>query len=48
MAGARPDGTPEPDLAAQIQLAFGNLQGVLEAAACTFDDVIDGARSVVG
>ncbi|MBC8012216.1 MAG: RidA family protein [Burkholderiales bacterium] len=41
MVGAREDGTPEPDLAAQIQLAFDNLQGVLEAAGCTFDDVVD-------
>ena len=41
MVGAREDGTPEPDLGAQIQLAFDNLQGVLEAAGCTFDNVID-------
>jgi enamine deaminase RidA (YjgF/YER057c/UK114 family) len=41
MVGAREDGTPEPDLQAQIQLAFDNLQGVLEAADCTFDDVVD-------
>ena len=41
MVGAREDGTPEPDLGKQIQLAFDNLQGVLEAAGCTFDDVID-------
>ena len=41
MVGAREDGTPEPDLSAQIQLAFDNLQGVLEAARCTFEDVID-------
>ena len=41
MVGAREDGTPEPDLKAQVQLAFDNLQGVLEAAACTFNDVID-------
>jgi enamine deaminase RidA (YjgF/YER057c/UK114 family) len=41
MVGARKDGTPEPDLKSQIQLAFDNLQGVLEAAACTFDDVVD-------
>ncbi len=41
MVGARADGTPEPDLKAQIQLAFDNLHGVLEAAGCTFDDVID-------
>lgn len=41
MVGARDDGTPEPDLGAQIQLAFDNLQAVLKAAGCTFDDVID-------
>ena len=41
MVGARPDGSPEPDLAAQIKLAFRNLQDVLEAAGCTFDDVVD-------
>ena len=41
MVGARADGTPEPDLEAQIQLAFANLQAVLEGAGCTFDDVID-------
>ncbi len=41
MVGAREDGTPEPDLAAQVQLAFDNLQGVLEAAGCTFQEVVD-------
>jgi enamine deaminase RidA (YjgF/YER057c/UK114 family) len=41
MVGARKDGTPEPDLKAQIQLAFDNLQAVLDAARCSFDDVID-------
>jgi enamine deaminase RidA (YjgF/YER057c/UK114 family) len=41
MVGARGDGTPEPDLNAQVQLAFDNLQRVLEAAGCTFDDVLD-------
>ncbi|MEZ0276133.1 MAG: RidA family protein [Roseimicrobium sp.] len=41
MVGAREDGTPEPDLKAQIQLAFDSLQGVLEAAGCTFEDVVD-------
>lgn len=41
MVGARQDGTPEPDLKDQIQLAFDNLQGVLAAADCTFDDVVD-------
>lgn len=41
MVGAREDGTPEPDLKTQIQLAFNNLQGVLQEAGGTFDDVID-------
>ena len=41
MVGAREDGTPEPELEAQIELALKNLRGVLEAAGCTFDDVID-------
>jgi enamine deaminase RidA (YjgF/YER057c/UK114 family) len=39
--GARPDGSPEPDLAKQVQLAFNNLNDILEAAGCTFDDVVD-------
>ena len=41
MVGARGDGTPEPDLQAQVPLAFDNLRGVLEAAGCTFEDVVD-------
>jgi enamine deaminase RidA (YjgF/YER057c/UK114 family) len=41
MVGAREDGTPEPDLEAQIRLAFEHLKGVLEKAGCTFDDVVD-------
>lgn len=41
MVGARADGTPEPELGAQVDLAFANLKGVLEAAGCTFDDVVD-------
>jgi enamine deaminase RidA (YjgF/YER057c/UK114 family) len=41
MVGAREDGTPEEDLNAQIQLAYDNLQGVLTAAGCTFEDVVD-------
>jgi enamine deaminase RidA (YjgF/YER057c/UK114 family) len=39
--GSREDGSPEPDLEKQIQLAFDNLNAVLEAAGCTFDDVVD-------
>jgi len=41
MVGAQLDGTPEPELGAQIDLAFGNLLGVLRAANCTFGDVVD-------
>lgn len=41
MVGAREDGTPESEPGAQIRLAFRNLQGVLEAAGVTFDDVVD-------
>ncbi|MBI6704683.1 RidA family protein [Pseudomonas viridiflava] len=39
--GSREDGSPEPDLDKQVQLAFRNLNAVLEAAGCTFDDVQD-------
>lgn len=39
--GSRPDGTPEPDFAGQVQMAFDNLEAVLAAANCTFDDVVD-------
>ena len=39
--GSREDGSPEPNLAAQVQLAFDNLSGVLGAAGCTFADVVD-------
>lgn len=39
--GSREDGSPEPDYAAQVRLAFSNLKAVLAAAGCTFDDVID-------
>jgi enamine deaminase RidA (YjgF/YER057c/UK114 family) len=41
MVGAREDGSPEPDLKAQVQLAFDNLEGVLTAAGGSFDDVVD-------
>jgi len=47
MVGAREDGTPEPELAAQIQLAFDNLRGVLEGAGCTFADVVDATLFLV-
>jgi enamine deaminase RidA (YjgF/YER057c/UK114 family) len=39
--GSRPDGSPEPELDAQVRLAFENLNAVLAAAGCSFDDVID-------
>jgi enamine deaminase RidA (YjgF/YER057c/UK114 family) len=39
--GSRADGSPEPDFAAQVRLAFQNLAAVLEAAGCTFADVVD-------
>ena len=39
--GSRADGSPEPDLEAQVRLAFENLNAILLAAGCTFDDVID-------
>jgi enamine deaminase RidA (YjgF/YER057c/UK114 family) len=45
--GSRADGAPEPDLAAQVRLAFENLNAVLAAAGCTFDDVIDVTMFVV-
>ena len=43
--GSRVDGTPEPDFARQVQLAFDNLAAVLAAvlaaAGWTSDDVVD-------
>jgi len=39
--GAREDGSPEPDFGKQVELAFNNLQAVLEAAGGTFEDIID-------
>ena len=39
--GSRPDGSPEPELEAQVRLAFANLNAILAAAGCTFADVID-------
>jgi enamine deaminase RidA (YjgF/YER057c/UK114 family) len=39
--GSREDGSPEPDFAKQVQLAFDNLSAVLESANCSFDDVVD-------
>ncbi|QDQ27921.1 RidA family protein [Chitinimonas arctica] len=39
--GSRPDGSPEPELEAQVRLAFNNLNAILSAAGCTFEDVVD-------
>ncbi|KPW86127.1 YjgF// family protein [Pseudomonas syringae pv. coryli] len=39
--GSREDGSPEPDLEKQVRLAFNNLNAILLAAGCTFDDVVD-------
>jgi enamine deaminase RidA (YjgF/YER057c/UK114 family) len=39
--GSREDGSPEPDFAKQVQLAFDNLVSVLNAAGCTLDHVVD-------
>jgi enamine deaminase RidA (YjgF/YER057c/UK114 family) len=39
--GALPDGSPEPDVARQAQLAFDNLNAILEAAGGSFADVVD-------
>lgn len=39
--GSREDGSVEPALKAQVRRAFDNLNAVLAAAGCTFDDVQD-------
>jgi len=39
--GSRDDGSPEPDFADQVRLAFANLQSTLVAAGCGFDDIVD-------
>lgn len=39
--GSRANGTPEPDFERQVQLAFDNLKATLDAAGCTYDDVVD-------
>lgn len=39
--GSKEDGSPEPNLEEQVRLAFRNLNAVLAAAGCTFDDVVD-------
>lgn len=39
--GSLEDGSPEPDFEKQVARAFENLRNTLEAAGCTFEDVID-------
>ena len=39
--GSRKDGSAEPDLAAQVRLAFANLNAILAEAGGSFDDVVD-------
>ena len=39
--GSREDGSPEPDPEAQLRLAFRNLNAVLAAGGCTFNDIVD-------
>jgi enamine deaminase RidA (YjgF/YER057c/UK114 family) len=39
--GSREDGSPEPDFERQVQRAFNNLKATLEAASCSFDDILD-------
>ncbi|PIO97014.1 RidA family protein [Pleomorphomonas carboxyditropha] len=38
---SRADGSPEPDFRRQVELAFENLGATLQAAGCTFDDIVD-------
>ncbi|MFJ2709725.1 RidA family protein [Pseudomonas sp. NPDC087346] len=39
--GSTEDGSPEPELETQVRRAFTNLNAILNAAGCTFDDVVD-------
>jgi enamine deaminase RidA (YjgF/YER057c/UK114 family) len=39
--GSREDGSPEPTLEGQVRRAFDNLNAILAAVGCSFDDVID-------
>ncbi|MGB3277171.1 MAG: RidA family protein [Castellaniella sp.] len=39
--GSRGDGSPQPGLKAQVRQAFENLNGILAAAGCSFEDVVD-------
>ena len=45
--GSREDGSPEPELEAQVRRAFDNLNAILAAAGCTFDDVVDATVFIV-
>ncbi|MCZ0962320.1 RidA family protein [Paracoccus benzoatiresistens] len=39
--GSREDGSPEPDYSTQVRTAFANLEAVLSAGGCTFQDIVD-------
>lgn len=39
--GSQEDGSPQADPEKQLRLAFTHLNGVLAAAGCSFDDVVD-------
>lgn len=39
--GSRNDGSPEPEFAAQVRLAFENLKATLSAGGCSLEDLID-------
>ncbi|WOI58301.1 RidA family protein [Palleronia sp. LCG004] len=39
--GSREDGSAEETFPEQVERAFGNLEAVLQAAGCSFDDIID-------
>ncbi|MYN14227.1 RidA family protein [Pusillimonas sp. TS35] len=39
--GSLDDGSPEQGLEKQVRQAFDNLNGILAAAGCSFDDVVD-------
>lgn len=39
--GSREDSSPEPEIEQQMRLAFENLNEVLAAGGCTFNDVVD-------
>ncbi len=39
--GSKEDGSPQAELKTQVRTAFTNLNAVLAAADCSFDDVVD-------